>query len=370
MNRKINGEINYFETRLQRRYLFSLPVNLDVVLTKHCNLSCRFCKNYETPGRAQITVEDFRRLADTLFPTAQEVRFCSGGEPYLHPGLMDILEIAKRYRVNTFLLSNGMLLSEERIRRIVQGELVSIHGFSVDGIRSATVESLRIKSDLRTILNNIDMLKNIRDNEGKSAPRIMIRYALMRSNIAELPEAVRYWGEKGIDGIDCNYLSVCNDIDPQESLYYHQEMMKQSFEAASAVALQYPHLTLHLPPTVEDDLKFMMNPKSCREPFRFVYIDTDGRVLPCYLSFGLLVMGNVYEQADRSFRKTWNCKTYRKLRATVNDDRVEKYFPYCSVCENRYGWGKISSHMGDETWMARLLDNQADKEKIIGERPR
>jgi MoaA/NifB/PqqE/SkfB family radical SAM enzyme len=345
-----------------------VPVNIDVVLTKHCNLSCLFCKHYETPGKTQITVEDFRKLAEILFPTAQEVRFCSGGEPYLHPGLMDILEISKLYRVNMFLLSNGMLLSEEKIRRIVREELVSVHGFSVDGIRSATVESLRIKSNLKTILNNIEMLKNIRDAEGKSGPRIIIRYAIMRSNITELPDAVRYWGEKGIDAIDCNYLSVCNDINPQESLYYHQEIMKQSFQNARTIALQYPHLALNLPPTVEDDLKFINNPKSCREPFRFVYIDTDGRILPCYLSFGVLVMGNVYDNAGRSFRKTWNCIAYRKLRATVNNDQVEKYFPYCSVCESRFGWGKISSHMGNQTWMSRLRKNQTDKEKTIEKR--
>jgi len=39
-------------------------------------------------------------------------------------------------------------------------------------------------------------------------------------------------------------------------------------------------------------------------------------------------------------------------------------------CVNRFDRGGISSHMGDETWISRLLDNQADKAKTIEKRRR
>jgi len=370
LKKLVNGEVNYFESKFQRPVLFSLPLNIDVVLTKQCNLSCIFCKNYETPGQKQISVGDFRKLASQILPAANEVRFCSGGEPYLHKQLLDILRISKNYQVDVTLLSNGMLLTEDKIRNIIHEGLVVVHGFSVDGISPATVEKLRLHSNLRTVIDNIRMLKHIRDEAGKSDPKIHIRYALMRSNIEELPEAVHFWGQLGIDSVDCNYLSVCNDIEKSESLFFHQELMEQVFQDTIKVAKSFPQMKLNLPPTMRQDLPFINTPKFCREPFRFVYIDTDGRVLPCYLSFGVLAMGNVYDDKKTSFRTIWNSRSYRKLRRSVNNDHIPNFFPYCSKCENRFGWARIESHLGDDTWLQHVTSSDSQKEKIIQHRKR
>lgn len=105
-----NKGINELERHLQLPTVRSLPLVVDIVLTKACNLACTFCKDYETLGAQRISVENFRKVAAQLFPTAVQVSFCSGGEPYLHKGLEDILRIALRYKVDTWLLSNGMLL--------------------------------------------------------------------------------------------------------------------------------------------------------------------------------------------------------------------------------------------------------------------
>ena len=201
-----NRLLNEFEFRLQRRRLRSMPVTIDVVLTKACNLACTFCKDYETEGAQRISLSNFERIAAQLFPTATGLSICSGGEPYLHRGLEEILRIGKRHRLYTWLLSNGMLAKPDRVRPMVREKLISRHGFSVDGYRAATVEALRVNARLEVILENIRHLIRIREEEGQEEPRITIRYALMRSNVEELPDAVRQWGELGVDRLDCDYL--------------------------------------------------------------------------------------------------------------------------------------------------------------------
>ena len=84
--------------------------------------------------------------------------------------------------------------------------------FSVDGINASTVESIRINAKLDVILENIKRLIRIRDEEGKQKPNITIRYALMHSNIKELPDAVRYWGEMGINNLSCSYLHFVTEL--------------------------------------------------------------------------------------------------------------------------------------------------------------
>jgi sulfatase maturation enzyme AslB (radical SAM superfamily) len=84
----LNTLRNEAEFRLQSEVLGSLPQNVDIVLAKACNLACTFCVDYETPGAKRISIESFEKIARQLFPTARLVSICSGGEPYLHKGLV------------------------------------------------------------------------------------------------------------------------------------------------------------------------------------------------------------------------------------------------------------------------------------------
>src|SRR5438045_1339245 len=103
----VNTALNDVEFRLQRPVVRSMPQNVDIVLTKACNLACTFCVDYETPGAKRISLENFEKVARQLFPTARLVSMCSGGEPYLHKGLEDLLRIARRYQLETWVLCNG-----------------------------------------------------------------------------------------------------------------------------------------------------------------------------------------------------------------------------------------------------------------------
>ena len=198
LRKGMNRAISLIETRGQLSMIHSLPQCVDIVLTKACNLACTFCKTYELPGEAKkISVENFEKIARQLFATARQVSFCSGGEPYLHMNLEDLLRICRRYKVATWVLSNGMLLKEERIRTIVREELVSRHGFSVDGINASTVEAIRVNARLDLILENIKMLIRIRKEEGKQKPTIVIRYALMRSNVGGITRCCAILGRDG-----------------------------------------------------------------------------------------------------------------------------------------------------------------------------
>lgn len=349
-----NRLLNEFEFRLQRRCLRSMPVTIDVVLTKACNLACTFCKDYETEGAQRISLSNFERIAAQLFPTATGLSICSGGEPYLHRGLEEILRIGKRYRLYTWLLSNGMLAKPDRVRPMVRERLISRHGFSVDGYRAATVEALRVNARLEVILENIRNLIRIREEEGQEEPRITIRYALMRSNVEELPDAVRQWGELGVDRLDCDYLSLANDMERDESLFFHQELLEKVMGEGRAVAAHYPKLRVSFPELIREQAWKKERPVRCRAPWSFVYIDTNGEVKPCYAAFEALKMGKVYDDDGVSFAAVWNSPEYQSLRATVNHGSAEKFFGYCGVCESRYGWSDRATHLGDETWIATL----------------
>lgn len=343
--------------------LVARPQVIDLVLTKACNLACTFCKDYEIEGAKNVTEPQLRRVAAELFPAASRLSICSGGEPYLHRGLEFILREAKKYKLYTWVLSNGMLLKEDRVRRILEEDLISEHGFSVDGIQPATVEAIRVFAKLPVILGNVRMLMRLRDQMRKTKPTVTIRYALMRSNIEELPDAVRYWGEEGANRIDCGYLSLANGIPKEQSLYFHQELMEEIFAKARETAARYPHLRLNLPASLREDARLMTRPRKCTAPWTFVMIDASGAILPCYRAFEGISMGNLYED-PRPFAEVWNSPRYQNLRRTVNNDSLPKEYAYCSVCEYRYGWSHLRSHLGDETW-AEAVRQQIGEDQLV-----
>jgi len=144
----------------------------------------------------------------------------------------------------------------------------------------------------------------------------------------------------GIDRLDGGYLSLANGIDHQESLYFHQPLAEEVFREARRVGARYPRLTLNLPPLVRDELPKQDHPSACLAPWRFVKIDTNGQVLPCYRAWEGISMGKVYDDDGTPFRQIWNSPAYQALRRTVNDDGREKSFAYCGRCEFRYGLGR------------------------------
>lgn len=346
----MNRVVQRIEARISAGQIRSMPAVVDVVLTKACNLACTFCKDYDNDGAQNVSEADLTRLAEQLFPTARRLSICSGGEPYLHRGLEHILRLAKKHDLYSWVLSNGMLLKEDRMRRIIREELITEHGFSVDGITPKTVESIRVFAKLPKILENIRMVQRIRDEEGKSFPTITIRYALMRSNVEELPDAVDYWGKAGASRLNCGYLSLANGISRDESLFFHQDLTERVFAEARKVASRYPNLVVNLPALVREEIGKREQPSRCQAPWTFVMINPDGSVLPCYRAFEGISMGSIYGETAVPFNEIWNSTGYQALRRSVNDDSGPKHYSYCGTCEMRYGWGFEEAHLGDVTW--------------------
>lgn len=349
-----NFIISVIEYLVSSMKLYSGPQIVDAVITKNCNLSCIFCKKYQSRSD-NMSLEKFKILASKILPDARKLNICSGGEPFMHKDLILILRVAKEYKVWISVVSNGMLLNQDIANKIVKEELIDELSFSVDGILPETVENIRLNANLSKIVRNIKILLSIKKRSNKVKPIVSIRYALMKKNIEELPDAVEFWGKLAISQIKCNYLSLCDGIDKSQSLYFHNMITEKIFKDATNLAKKFSELSLSLPPLIsaEGKLKGKKNPINCRYPWMFVMIDTDGRVFPCYNSWGAIDMGNILSDNIR-FKDIWNSQNYLDLRRTVNNESAEKHYSYCSICPSRFGPGTQTLHFGDELFFKEL----------------
>ena len=110
-------------------------------LEPRCNLRCQFCYNYWKDGRHAVP----RRLSPAeligcldalLNGVSCDKAALSGGEPLLYPGLDQVLAYLTGRGIPTVLTTNGLLLTEERLRHLVG---LGLHGVQVP-LHAATPE--------------------------------------------------------------------------------------------------------------------------------------------------------------------------------------------------------------------------------------
>lgn len=329
----INAFANYVEGLLTRAAPISLPLGLDLVLTKACNLRCSFCVSYGSlTGERWMPFELYERIAARLFWVAHDVFVCSGGEPLLYPKIRDAMRIIRDNRARSTVTTNGMLLGRRVASWMVEDQSVHELCFSFDGARKETLERIRRGADYDVILGNIDQLSRLKRSQGVEYPRMWFRFVVMRSNAGELPELVELCARQGLYKVSVKYLNVSNEIDFEESLFHHPDLATEVFGRTRRRAEELG-ITVDLPPLPSLD----KGVAKCRYPWTFCQIDTDGSIRFCYHSWRQRI-----GFFDDDFAAVWRGEHYRKLRSTVNT--ASPYYPYCRYCVVRRGYNHESAH--------------------------
>jgi len=178
-----------------------LSVRLDPAA--RCNLACRVCPSVALQSRADrpaaFTRPELERLAAMLFPRALQVVIGCSFEPTVYGGFLDLVSLARAWRVPWVgLTTNGQLLRAEHLRELAVrglGELT----LSTHGVRPATYERLMAGAS-HTRLH--ELLRAIRDQRASGQVarfRLRLNYTVNRENLAELAELLDAYGGYGID---------------------------------------------------------------------------------------------------------------------------------------------------------------------------
>src|SRR5512142_3165043 len=91
------------------------PIMAHVIAIRRCNLSCTYCNEYDDFSKPVPTAVMLRRI-DRLVELGTTIITISGGEPLLHPELDQIIRQIHRGGSVATLITNGYLLTPERIR--------------------------------------------------------------------------------------------------------------------------------------------------------------------------------------------------------------------------------------------------------------
>jgi len=155
---------------------------LFIEVTNACNLDCIHCYNSREYQHSYIDVALLKELMEEAHGLGVWLVDITGGEPFMHPQIMDILEVCTEYGMFLNLYTNATLLNGSVIKTLevkcrIQSLIVSLDGLSceihdlirgVSGSFDTTMENLEVisKSKLPLRVNTMLIKQNQEEVNG------------------------------------------------------------------------------------------------------------------------------------------------------------------------------------------------------------
>lgn len=181
----------------------ALPSRLFVETTTHCNMACPMCvKQTEHSGivDGHLPMEIFGALLPAM--SSLEALILNGiGEPLLHAQLEEFITLARRDMPTEGWIgfqSNGLLLDTRRATALAAAGLDRIC-LSLDAVTPETFARLREGGEIGAMHRAFAALRQARKLQPGSRLRSGVEFVVMRENIRQLPDVLRWAARQGAE---------------------------------------------------------------------------------------------------------------------------------------------------------------------------
>ena len=341
------------------------PEVLHIDLTNHCNFNCIACW-CRSPLLEDKAMPDWERkltlpldLLKSVFDDLgkmgglRQVKLVGGGEPFMHPDILKIVEYIKNKdrNIEIDINTNFSLVDEKTIERLLELE---VNSFTVS-IWAGTPEvyvAVHPNQTERTFYRIKDMLKFIFEQKKKlnrSHPKIIIHDVIFNLNYKDLEHMLSFALDVGADDIQFvpmdpvkrkTEILLFNDLERNEFLNklfimrkrYDAKSFRYIFEDGKSVLLSDFNGFIRRIETLDTTTgaydEIVVEKIPCYIGWLFARIMTTGNVVPCCKGHRM-PLGNIYK--DR-FRDIWFSKPYGEFR--YNCLNLPKSNPYFSKIGN------------------------------------
>jgi len=320
------------ERRAVEKVPFSLPYNLlpvlsEIAVTYRCNLSCKFC--YAACGCKKDEAHPdlpAARLKEALDIISKEAGVPSvsftGGEPVMRPELPELVAHAKSLGMWTNLITNGTLLTSEKVSQLKAAGLdsaqVSIEGGSAGTHDRIVQSSGAFDAAVRGVKNLLEAGLRVHTNTTVSA-----------LNKDSLPEVVDLVKSLGLDKFSMNMLMPVGSAGANlEETFISYTEIGPLVETVQGLAERAGLEFMWYSPTpmcVFNPVTKGLGNKGCAACDGLLSLAPNGDILPC--SSYPRPMSNILEHKG-AFRALWESGPFKFFQ--------EKGFAHeiCRKCED------------------------------------
>jgi PqqA peptide cyclase len=299
------------------------PYTLVAELTYRCPLRCVYCSNPLDYARHREELDTATWLR--VFADAEELGVVqlnlTGGEPLVRDDLGQLVERARQLDLYTNLITSGIPLAPERLRRLRELGLDNVQ-LSVQDVTPGPSDRI---AGLRSFQRKMEVARWVKD----LGMPLTLNVVLHRDNLDQTAEIIAL-----AERLSADRLELANTQYLGWALVNRAALMptREQLERARAVALEARNrlrgrmeVLFVLPDYYAD------RPKACMDGWgrRFLVVSPDGLVLPCHAAHTL--PGLVWETVrDRPLAEIWT------KSSAFNAFRGEDWMPEpCRSCDRR-----------------------------------
>lgn len=298
-------------------------------LTLKCNLHCTMCTTcYDVPK--ELTREEIFDLIDQISLWGVKILNPLGGEPFVRPDLLEILEYAVLKDFYITLTTNGTLITPEHAQGIARIAYDRLHfNFSIDGFKEVH-DRVRGIGMLERTLDGLRYIREADAAAGNPPRKILVNTVVNNLNLDAVPAFIDYCHSLGFQGVQLLNLFKKNGPEVPREIK-HMWIPRERWGVLDRVVETVLETKKNLDPqqflivNTEHELNIMkqyyrgtLPPRSakCYAGWKELYINADGKAIMCdgNLDFLKGEFGNVREQ---TLQQLWESQTLADRRLAV-----------------------------------------------------
>jgi radical SAM protein with 4Fe4S-binding SPASM domain len=259
----------------------------------------------------------------------------------------DIFRYIKKTGLKCFITSNGVLMTSENIRTVVETEVDRIN-ISIDGVGERHDKIRGVTGTFEKARANVQFLVEERAKSGKKQPVITLHSTLSRLNIDQIEPVKKLKDEWRVDHVTFQYMVETPKEKVEETQFDGTRAASHRLSAWNDSLLFRREEVDHLRQTIRrmrergEKLDFAMRSlehwsnqnlltgqvpiKRCYATHNHILINPFGDLIPCSniddLSFGSL--------RKNSLQEIWDSAKRREFMQELKQD----FFPVCTSCAN------------------------------------
>lgn len=311
------------------------PIVAHIVPIRRCNLSCTYCNEFDDFSKPVATDLMLRRV-DRLADLGTSVITISGGEPLLHPDLDRIIQRIRSRRSIATLITNGYLLTPDRIQRLNRAGLDHLQ-ISIDNVRPDEVSKKSLKvldQKLRWLAEHAEFMVNINSVIGTSE---------RPEDAAEVARRARELGFATTVGIIHDHEGQLKPLGDREQKVY-QEIVEIGGKSFSTFAY-YNQFQKNLMQAKPNDWK-------CRAGSRYLYICENGLVHYCSQQRGhpgIPLETYSADDLEREFHSVKPCAPYCTVSCVHQVSMIDQFRDHPRESLARFFPAQSNQNTGQKT---------------------
>ncbi|MEI6748046.1 MAG: radical SAM/SPASM domain-containing protein [Bacteroidales bacterium] len=308
--------LSYFSFILFRTVKHNgLPVAASIEPTTSCNLRCPECptgKGTLLRAKGNMDVQFFQSITDQISSHILYLTLYFQGEPFLNPGIFEMITYARSRKIYVATSTNGHYLdktAEATVRSGLNRLIVSL-----DGIDQEAYSSYRKGGDFNKVTDGVRQVVKWKKKLHVRHPYLVIQFLVLSSNEHQKEAIMKYGYELGADEVQLKKAQFSN------------------YKSGNALMPSDKKYSRYRNNTAGGFISSFKVANRCFRMWSSTVITWDGIVAPCCFDKNAdHRMGNL---AEEDFNSIWESSRFKSFSSSIRHYRSS--FEMCCNCTQRW----------------------------------